>query len=177
MGRERILFAAINVVGGAAVLGSYIHGLATHPGGGSQVWGGVPDGLRPVYTVNMLLAAAGYFPLTSYVFWRLDPERVRVGPFGFGLFTRLYGVILLGSALWMPLTFALLESPGDGLWAAVRIDLAAVGLASLALLPALLAARPRPLGWHFRLALVGLLFFCIQTALLDATIWPAYFRY
>jgi hypothetical protein len=169
---QRRRFALINVVGGLAVLGSYAWCLGAYPELRSDFWGGVPESLRSLYTVNMLLAATGYFLFTSFVFLRLDPREARVGPFGFGLFTALYAVVLLGSAAWMPLTRVLLESPSPGLWWLVRLDLLAVGAASLGVLFALLWVKPRRAPWT---ALLGAFFFCLQTALLDALIWPAYF--
>ena len=173
---QRALFVLINVVGGIAVLGSYAWGIATHPGTSGQVWGGVPESLKPMYTLSMLLAAVGYFPFTSYVLFRLDPERVRIaGRFGFETFLLLYTLVLAPSALWMPLTFAMLEAPGNLLWVAIRIVLFAVALGSAGILAALLLSRPRPTGVHFALAVVGGVAFCIQTVLLDAFVWPAFF--
>jgi hypothetical protein len=172
----RRLFAAINVLGGVAVLGSYALGIAAHPDTRGEVWGGVPQGLRPLYTVSMLLAAAGYFAFSGFVWLRLDPERTRIaGRFGFGLLNALYALILAPSALWMPLTFEMLEAPSAGLWAAIRLVLAAVGLGSLGLLAALLAVRPREPAWAHALAVAGCAAFAVQTALLDALVWPAFF--
>ena len=173
---ERRLFAAINVVGGVAVAGSYAHGILTHPATRREVWGGVPDCMRPFYVVSMLLAAVGYFAFTGFVWVHTAPERVRIaGRFGFGVLNALYVCILAPSALWMPLTFAMLESPGPGLWAAIRLVLAAVGLGSLGLLVALLTLRPREPAWAHALAALGCAAFSVQTALLDALLWPAYF--
>jgi hypothetical protein len=169
---QRRAFAWINVLGGMAVLGSYVWGLAAHPESRGDFWGGVPTSLQSLYTVNMLLAALGYFFFTGFVFLRLDPDETRVGSRDFGLFNQLYGVILFGSALWMPLTFALLENPNTLLWWIVRLDLLVVGVASLAVLAALLRIRPGRAPWP---AVVGAAFFCLQTAVLDALIWPAFF--
>ena len=77
--RGRASLLLLNVLGGLAVLGSYALGLSTHPGMGDAVWGGVPQELRPLYTVNMLLATAGYFAFSHFVFFRLDPRRTRIG--------------------------------------------------------------------------------------------------
>jgi hypothetical protein len=166
----------INLLGGIAVLGSYAHGLLTHPGSGGQVWGGVPEALRPLYTVSMLLAAAGYFAFSFFVFFRLDPERTRVGGrFGFGAFHAIYALILLPSALWMPLTFAMIESPGPLLWAAIRGVLALVGVGSLALVAAVSSARPADAPLARGAAVAGALAFAFQTAVLDALVWPAFF--
>jgi hypothetical protein len=149
----------------------------TYPDSVGDVWGGVPESLRPVYTVSMLTAAAGYFAFTGFLFFGPDPERVRIaGRYRFPLLSALYALILVPSALWMPLTFAMLESPGAGLWAAIRGVLALVGVGSVGLLAALLRLEPREPRWAWGLAVLGLAAFCFQTAVLDALVWPAFFR-
>ena len=176
VGSPRGRFALLNVVGGIAVLGSYVVGLMTHPESSGAVWGGVPEGLQPLYTVCMLLAAAGYFFFTPYVFFKLDVDEVRVfSRFGFGAFEVLYAGILIPSALWMPLTFRMIAAPDPALWVAIRVVLFVVGISSVALIAALQSATPpgRPLAR--RLAIVGAIPFAFQTAVLDALIWPAYF--
>lgn len=166
----------LNLLGGSAVLGSYVHGLASHPLTRGGLWGGVPESLRPLYTVSMLLAAAGYFAFSFFVFFRLDPPRTRVfGRFGFGAFHALYALILLPSALWLPLTFAMLEAPSGALWTAIRVTLALVGLGSLGLVAALASARPPDAPIARAVAVAGALLFSFQTAVLDAWVWPAYF--
>jgi len=166
----------LNVLGGIAVLGSYVHGLASNPLTRDALWGAVPETLRPFYTVNMFLAAAGYFAFSAFVFFRLDPARTRIaGGFGFGAFHVLYALILVPSALWLPLTFAMLESPSAWLWLAVRGVLALVGTGSLGLMVAIASATPHDSPNVRRLALIGAAFFSLQTAVLDALIWPAFF--
>jgi hypothetical protein len=124
----------------------------------------------------MFLAAAGYFAFSSFVFRRLDPERTRIaGGFGFGAFKYLYALILAPSALWLPLTFEMLEAPSPALWLAIRVTLALVGLGSLGLMAAVASATPHSAPGARRAALVGTLFFALQTAVLDALIWPACF--
>jgi len=169
-----VWLAALNALGGLAVLGSY--GLLfARPDANDVLWGGVPEGLRALYTHNMLLAAAGYFPFTA-VFLLADPGRVRFGGgFGYRLIWVLYALVLIPSALWMPLTFAWADAPSTLGWWVIRIDLALVGLGALGLLAALLTMEPRPARWLHVLAVVGCLFFCLQTAVLDATIWPAFY--
>ena len=178
MHRHKRTLAWINVLGGVAVLGSYAHGIVTHPGSAGAVWGGVPEGLRPLYTVCMLLAAVGYFAFTSYVFFRVEPDSARVaGRFGFGIFPALYLLILVPSALWMPLTFAMLEAPSAGLWLGIRAVLALVGLGSLGLVAALVSLEERAPRSHWALALAGSLAFAFQTAVLDAVVWTAFFPF
>lgn len=166
----------LNVLGGIAVLGSYAHGFLAHASNVGAVWGGVPDALRPLYTVSMFGAAAGYFAFTSFVLFRLDPREARISErIGYAGFLWLYALILIPSALWMPLTFAMLEAPSLTLWWAIRLVLAAVGLGSLGLVLAIRSVHPTSATGARRLALVGALAFSFQTAVLDALVWPAYF--
>jgi hypothetical protein len=176
MHRDKRVMAWINVIGGVAVLGSYVHGIWTHPGTAGDVWGGVPEWLEPFYTVSMLTAAAGYLAFTYFLFFRADAEEARVADrFSLRLFNALYVMILLPSALWMPLTFAMLDDPHDGLWMLIRLVLAFVGIGSLAMIAALLAIAPRRPTVPYWLAVAGSVAFSVQTALLDAIVWPAYF--
>jgi hypothetical protein len=169
----RRTFVALNVLGGIAVLASYAWGVFLRPESMGALWGGVPEALRPAYQANMLLAALGYFAFTSYVL-RLRPAAVRVSlRLGYTTFLVLYALVLLPSALWLPLTVSYVAAPGAPLWVAIRAVLVAVGVGSLGLVAALLALRDPPRGRA--LALAGLVPFCVQTALLDAIVWPLYF--
>jgi hypothetical protein len=123
----------------------------------------------------MFLAAAGYFAFSFFIMCRLEPGNPGIRRFGLGTFNALYALILIPSALWMPLTFAMLEAPSEGLWWAIRLTLAAVGIGSLGLLAGLVAVRPSPPSLAHKLAVVGGLAFCSQTAVLDAVVWPAFF--
>ena len=168
--------ALLNVIGGTAVLGSYALAFAMTPDIRSGLWGGVPDAWRGFYTVCMLLAAAGYFPFTFLWIFRTDPGRYRgPGGLGYGSILLLYAAILLPSAAWLPLTALLIEGYSVPLWWVVRGVLFAVGIGSTGLL-ILGAVRARQEGGALRwTALAGTLPFWIQTAWLDAIIWPAYF--
>ena len=116
--------------------------------------------LLPAYVAFMALATMGYFAFTYFLLFRVDPDRVRIaGRFDYGLFHGLYLMILVPSALWLPLTSAMVQQPSSILWLGIRLALAAVGLGPMALL----------------LAVVGSLAFCIQTAVLDLFVWTALF--
>ena len=166
---------AINAVGGVAVLASYAHGIMTHPETRDALWGTIPAELQAVYGVTMWLAAAGYFFFSYFFLVPTDAERVRFGRFGFGLINALYALIMVTSALWMPLTFAYLENPTTGLWLLVRGDLLLVAVGTIGLTIALFTMKPRAEGAAGVLALIGLLFFAVQTAFLDPIVWPQFF--
>ena len=106
---------------------------------------------------------------------RAEVPRAIADRFGYGSFKWIYALILLPSALWMPLTFGMIENPSSGLWLSIRLTLAAVGIGSLMLVAALLQLQPRSPNGAYRLAVVGSIAFTFQTAVLDALVWPAYF--
>jgi hypothetical protein len=166
----------LNLVGGVAVIGSYVLGLASNPLTRTELWGELPLGIRPLYTANMFLAAAGYLVFSYLLFFRVDPEaqRAEVG-FGYETWNWLYAGVLIPSALWLPLTFAMIEQPSAGLWLAIRASLGIVGVCSVGFvigLAKLRRARSSPVR---TLALGGAMFFCLQTAVLDALVWTSWF--
>ena len=167
----------LNIVGGTAVLLSYVLGALDAPETGS-IWGGIPESIRPIYTANMFVAATGYFLFSNYVYRRMDPASTRLfGRYGYAGFQWIYGAILFPSALWLPLTNAMLENPGPLLWTLVCTCLYAAALGSILLILALLGAHPRGQGSGRAWAIAGALAFASQTVVLDALIWPAYFPY
>jgi hypothetical protein len=176
--RKKRKLAGVILAGGTLVVASYLHGILTHPLTKGSIWGGVPQTIRPLYSVSMILAALGFFLFTGFIFFRVNAGQTRVARrYRFEAFTLLYLMILIPSALWMPLTFAMLESPSQGLWWAIRAGLILVGAGSVLMFPALLTLRPVKRGWPFALAILGLTFFALQTAILDALVWPAYFPF
>ena len=61
MASQQIIILVINIIGGIAVIGSYIFGLhGAGPNAANALWGGVPSAIRPVYGASMILAAIGY---------------------------------------------------------------------------------------------------------------------
>jgi len=174
--REQKLLLAVLVVGGLAVVASYVHGFLTHPDYRWAIWGGVSAELKPAYVVSMLLATAGFFPMTTFFLLRVDARNASIaGRFGYGLVLALYVAVLVGSAAWMPLTYAMIETPTVGTWVAIRLVLGVVALAGLGLSFSLLTLNQKtPTRWH-RLAVLGSLFFCWQTAVLDALVWTHLF--
>lgn len=165
---------AIILIGGSAVIGSYIWGFQARPDAGQILWGRVPEAIRPLYTVNMFLAAAGFFLFTYFILFGMEPMETKATG-QFGLFHGLYAAILIPSALWLPLTFLAVDQSSQPLIWLVRITLGVVGAASLGLFFALWKVRQPQTAWAYRLAVVGCIFFCIQTVILDALVWSAFF--
>jgi hypothetical protein len=165
----------INILGGAAVIGSYIFGFVTHPDASEILWGGVPAGIRPFYTLGMILAAISYLVIAYFLLRANEPEIKIFGRYSFGFFNILYPVILIPSALWMPLTFLAIEKASPILASLVKADLAMVAAGSLALFYTILKIRLSFSSWYLFpvLASVG---FCFQTVILDAIVWAYFFR-
>jgi hypothetical protein len=177
MGTQQLVLLVINVVGGIAVIGSYFLGLNAQAGGSGVLWGGVPEGIRPVYTVSMLLSALGYFAFFYFILFRLVPAETLIGGrFGYALFYSIFLMILVPSALWMPLTNVYVGNSSQLAWFAVRAVLVLVGLGSITLVWALLSLQTRVPGLAYWLAVAGSAYFAFHTALLDAIIWPALFK-
>jgi hypothetical protein len=167
---------AINVLGGIAVLGSYAHGLITHPQTRGLLWGDMPAPLQDVYGVTMWLATAGYLVFMYYVLFRVEAAEVRVGKrFGLGVINACCAAVVVGSAMWMPLTFVYLDDPSSALWFLIRADLIVVGVGAIGLIVSLFNLSARPTGPAGVVIIVALLLFALQTAFLDPFVWPAFF--
>jgi len=173
---QKLTLTGIVLLGGMAVLASYAYSLAIDPATRAGLWGGVPRALLPVYTASMALAAAGVFAFTYFLLVQVDPDRALIaGRLRYSLFHGLYALILVPSALWLPLAAAMIRQPAGVLWLGIRLVLALVGLGSAALLWALLGLRPRAPAAAYWLAVAGAAAFSIQTAVLDLFVWTAFF--
>lgn len=177
MATPQIILLVINILGGIAVIGSYIIGLSGQTGSANALWGGVPASIRPVYGASMILSALGYFAFIYFIVFRLVPAEVNIaGRFGFSLFYAIFLLILIPSALWMPLTKAYVANYATGTWVAIRIVLFVVGLASIALVWALLSLQTKIPAVPYWLAVAGSAYFAFHTFILDALVWTALFK-
>ena len=178
MGIQQIILLIINILGGAAVIGSYVLGLRGQSGGTNILWGSVPADIRPIYTVSMILSALGYFAFLYYILFRLDPAQIKIfGISGFTMFYVIFLFILVASAFWMPLTNMYVGNPSTGVWIGIRTVLAIVGLSSIALTLAFLTLQGKVPGLAYWLAVVGSGYFAFHTTVLDAIVWAALFRH
>jgi hypothetical protein len=173
MGTQQIILLVINILGGAAVMLSYVYGLKGQTSGADVLWGNVSESIRPVYTVSMIISALGYFAFIFYILFRINPSNTNISYY---LFYAIFIVILGASAFWMPLTNMFVNNGGTVLWIAVRSVLALVGLASIALVWVLLALRPETRGVAYWLAVGGAGYFAFHTAILDGIVWAALFK-
>jgi len=163
------------LVGGPLVLGSYALGAVAWPDSLEKMWGGVPEGLRPLYTGWMFAAAAGFFAFSELLVLRVDPDRMRVaGGHGHRFVRVAYAAIIFPSALWLPATKWYLDAPSGLRFAVVWADLALVAMGSLGVLAAATSVRPRPRRARRVAAIVGAAAFSLQTVVLDALVWPLF---
>jgi hypothetical protein len=175
--KQHLALVIINVLGGIAVIGSYILGLKAQAGGANALWGAAPQGIRPAYTVSMLLSAVAYFAFIYFLLFKLSSGAVFWGGrAGEGLLVFIFLLILIPSALWMPLTNAYLSNASAGTWFSVRLVLVLVGLSSIALCATLLSLQGKASGPSYWLAVAGSAYFAFHTAILDGLVWPILFR-
>lgn len=163
----KVLFLFFNTIGGVAVLGSYVWGFVSYPELRTEFWGEVPESIKGLYTLNMFFAAAGFLAAFGFFMIKERADNLR----------RLYlpyTLILIPSALWLPLTVAVLQNPSQWLWWVIRIDLFAVGLGGLMVWVAVLKTQ-NTTALLRGLVCFAMTFFILQTAILDAVVWPAYF--
>lgn len=174
-GQRRSLLLLIGI-GGTAVLGSYVLAFVGTPELRSGLWGGLPESLKGAYTVNMFLAAAGFFPATVLLGFKTPlGEFAQQTGSSWEAMLGAYAAILMPSALWLPLTALYIEDPSTPLWIAIRLVLFAVGLGAsfLGLLLIRRAARGPTWAWA---AVVTFLPFWLQTMVLDAIVWPWFYH-
>jgi hypothetical protein len=170
---EQIILLVINIIGGAAVLGSYVLGVRGKTGSADRLWGGMPQKVRPVYYGSMLLSAAGYFFFIYFLLFQVKPETVLIADsLGYWIFYIIFIGMLGFSALWMPLTNKMANEPKASTWFWLRTVLVMVGLFSCALYWAILSIQEGNQGTMFCLAAVGSGYFAFHTTVLDMLIWP-----
>lgn len=162
---------AINVVGGTAVLASYALWLGNPSNDAGALWGSIGGLGRALYTASMLAAAAGYFAFAPYLLRHAE----QTAPLSLHRVNLLLALVLLPSALWMPLAFEYLDAPTSGLWWTMRAGLLITGLASTGLVHAVASVPAAPASRARTLALAGALAFTFQTLVLDALVWPRHF--
>ncbi|HEY32794.1 MAG TPA: hypothetical protein G4O10_06775 [Dehalococcoidia bacterium] len=177
METQQIILLIINIIGGIAVIGSYIFGIKAQSGGANALWGGVPPNIRPVYGVSMVLSALGYFAFLYFILFEIIPDEVLIGGrFDFSVFYLIFIFILLPSSLWMPLTNVYIGNQITSIKIGVRAVLALVGLASIALVWAILSLETTTQNVPYWLAVAGSSYFAFHTAILDGVIWSVLFK-
>jgi len=168
---QKIILFSINLIGGIAVIGSYIWGLKAGSGGANALWGGTPATVKPIYTLSMLFAALGYFAFIYFILFKLNPASIN-----FNFFYIIFFGILGASSFWMPFTNIFLANPGVLLWTGIRLVLAIVGISSFALAWVLISLHTKETSLAYWLAVAGSIYFTFHTIVLDMILWPIFFK-
>jgi len=174
--RQKILILII-IIGGIAVLASYVFGLKSNSNAVNALWGGVPEKWRGLYTVSMFVSALSYFVFSTFILFKLEVNEIKIFnslTYSFFLFT--FSLILIPSALWMPLSLQMLENPRPIIWMSIRIVLTLVGLASFAVTVGLILIQPKQTGLYYWSSVVTSGFFAFHTGILDAILWPYFYK-
>lgn len=167
------LFLLINILSGPLVILSYILGIGSN--NIDILWGGVPEDIRGVYSLSMLLGALSFFIFTIYIFKNLIKKGYLI-PYS-SYINLFYLLILIPSALWIPLVSNMVISPNDITWIEIRSVLMMVALGSLGLLLLLIKTSPKLKSRAYYLTIIALFWFIFHTGILDAIIWPSLWNY
>ena len=163
----------VNLIGGTAVLGSYVWGVWQFDDPATALWGDAPAIVRSSAVVTMLLAALGYLWMVwGHLLWQSEFSSIRLRGYDAAwLIVAIDATILLLSALWMPLTVAAIQRQSQMLRYVVFAVLWGVAGATMVLVWAEASMESSAPSWSHRLAIAGSLAFALQTVILDAIVW------
>jgi hypothetical protein len=168
-----LLFLLINILSGPLVILSYILGIGSNDI--NILWGGVPKELRGVYSLSMVLGAISFFIFSIYILKNL---RIKGYLIAYSSYINLfYLLILIPSALWIPLVSNMVMSPSDITWIGIRSVLIIVALGSIGLLLLLIKTSPKIKSRLYYLSIIALIWFIFHTGILDAIVWPSLWNY
>ena len=162
----------INFIGGIAVLGGYVVALINHPHTRNDLWGGVPESLRPWITSFMFVSAFGYCTAMYYLVFKdgmqLDFLRGKVSE---NFFLGVVIIFLVSASMWIHTTFAYMHSPSKLLWSFVQAELWITGLSIFFLFFIILTASGVKNHYLHFASLVGLGAITFHCLFLDAFLW------
>lgn len=166
MDSNQILFLAINILGGTAVILSYILGFKSSKGS-NLLWGGISKNFQKIYTLSMIVSAIGYFIFSSYIF------KILAVNVNYSFFYYAYLILLVTSALWLPLVNMMNKKKNALLWISIRATLILTAFSFFFILVLFLSIVPN--GIHYYLSVAGLIIITLHTGVLDAILWPHFY--
>lgn len=169
---QKILLAII-VVGGLGVILSYILGIRGEKGA-DVLWGGVPKNIRGIYTLSMLISALGYMIFSLYIYLNLGKNNFDNIFGGAKIIYITYFLLLLCSALWLPLVKVMVANPKQLIWILIRGTLLVTGIASVVITYLLILAGNKSPNLHYYLSVIGGIIFSVHTLVLDGLFWPSW---
>ena len=174
---QKLILILINIIFGSLVLFSYYNGLSKYPGLSKQLWGGVPELLRPYIVYSMFIAALGYFFFTYNFLANVDLSSIKfLNRFSSWSLHIVYLLILIPSSLWINLTFKYMKSGLPLDWIYVLCVLYCVGLASIILFLFVIDSGDSKKSLIYLLSTLGVSFFVFHTLFLDGILWTIFFN-
>lgn len=167
---NQVLFLIVIFLLGIPVILSYVLGLRK-PEEQNLLWGGVPTKYRKAYTISMIVSAISYFVFTTYVIILLGQFN---GNGSYPFFYILYIIMLAASALWVPLVKRVANKNTLLNWYLVRFVLALNGFAAFMLFFFLANLSTPSIFYYISIVLLGI--YTLHTAILDAIIWPYFWK-
>ena len=166
-------FLLVTIIGGLGVILSYILGVRFGKGA-DALWGGVPQNIRGVYTISMLISAVSYMIFSFYVFLNLGKNSFDNAFRGVMLVFVSYILLLICSALWLPLVNVMVANPKQLIWILIRGTLLITGIASVVITYLLVSAGSKSPNLHYYLSVIGGIIFSVHTLVLDGLFWPSW---
>jgi hypothetical protein len=165
MSGKTILLLIILILGPGVLVSYYIAG-QSNPFGMDALWGNIPEKLKLVYPIGMLIATTGFFPFTYFCLFKSEqPAKYILG----------YLLILIPSILWLPLTVEYLKEPNSMTWIIIRVVLFAVAIGALLIYRQIAKERNVDSQTLLKWSKIGLMGFIFHTLVLDGLVWPYFF--
>mmetsp|Transcript_60808 Transcript_60808/g.144899 ORF Transcript_60808/g.144899 Transcript_60808/m.144899 type:complete len:200 (+) Transcript_60808:78-677(+) len=176
----------VYMVVGSVLMGTYIWGILTlyneyGKDGPAKLWGRIHEPrnewLLNIYYYSIGAATVGFFPSLAYAF-RIAPLIEKK------LVNRICGCLFIfyvTECFWLPMCVSYIEKPKSKVFLAIRIQLGLSAIAGLGWAYFKLIAVPAEVKGRvnicFRiLGYLGTLAFALHCAILDAIVWPPYFK-
>jgi len=173
MNLNQKIFLLVTIIGGVGVILSYVLGVKFGKGI-DALWGGVPQNIRGVYTVSMLVSALSFMVFSLYVFLNLGENNFDNTFGGVKLIFISYILLLICSALWLPLVNAMVAKPSKLIWLLIRGTLLLTGIVSVVITYLLISVGSKSPNLHFYLSVIGGFIFSVHTLVLDGLFWPSW---
>ena len=177
----KVSIIALNLIFGPILLYSYWNGIKNGNINGVEFWGGMPQFLRPVSGISMIISAIGYFIFTYYLLFKTNNQTQYLGMFNNTFIIILYALILIPSCFWIGKTidYMNLEAIKDHAqsWMIICIILYTVGIASFLLCLSIFSISPDVENYMlFNLSKIGIVIFTIHTLFFDGLVWTYFFN-
>lgn len=166
----------VNIIGGIAVLAGYAFTLVNNPETRNDLWGGVPESWKPMYSLSMFVSAFGYLYVTYYCAFKrgLDMQFFG-GRYGASTMTVLIAIFLFSSSFWIHSTFSYIDSPSQKQWFFINIELFTTAIALILFTLGLATAKGVQNKLKHNIATVGSSLITFHCLILDAIIWTSKF--